>query len=114
MGKVYKPSKLVVVVGEKMSQTQNIKQKIRIDLSKLYELTDRVDESAATLLKKILNHYNISYKFIALASPDFPQTIIIQEDKEKSVYSDINSITKDCNAIELFDGYETAVACLLE
>ena len=90
---------------------RKVSEKIKIDLSNLYEIAERVDESVATLLAKILEHFNIRFKFIAVSNPDFPQTLIYAGDV-RDVNKSIEDVVKDCNIVELFDGYETAVACI--
>jgi len=89
---------------------------IKIDLSKLYGLTDRVDESSARLLKAILEYYNISVNKIYAVNPDIEQTIVLDVSSDRIDYidNDIDAVlnTLNCeNIVELFDGYETAYAC---
>jgi hypothetical protein len=98
-------------MSKSKSQTSN---PIKIDLSKLYELTDRVDESSARLLKSILKHYNISVNKIYAVNPDIEQTIVLDaSDKIEFVDNDIDTVLAECeNIVEIFDGYETAYACI--
>jgi hypothetical protein len=96
------------------SQTQ-IKIRIRIDLSKLYDLATRVDESSARLLKSILQYYNISVNKIYAINPDIEQTIVLDVSSDKIVFvdNDIDELLQECeNIVEIFDGYETAYACI--
>ena len=87
-------------------------EKIKIDLSNLYEIAERVDKSSAALLAKILEHFNIRFKALYVSNPDFPQTLIYAGDVRDAVKS-IEDVVKDCSSVvELFDGYETAVACI--
>jgi hypothetical protein len=92
------------------SQTSNLK----IDLSKLYDLATRVDESSARLLKSILQYYNIDVNEIYAINPDIEKTIVLDaSNKIEFVDNDIDAVLAECeNIVELHDGYETAYACL--
>jgi hypothetical protein len=97
-------------------QTQIPKIRIRIDLSELYALADRVDSSAAELLLGVLRHYNISADKIYAVNPDIAATIVFDVRNNKIDYIDEDIDTAlsafNCeNIVELHDGYETAYAC---
>jgi hypothetical protein len=91
-------------------------KKIRVDLSKLYWLTSRVDNSSAELLREILNYYNLKYDVIYAENPDLEQVIVLKRDNNVIGYEDIDikKVRKECKGIlvELFDGYETAFTCV--
>ena len=89
---------------------------IRINLSKLYWLTSRVDNSSAELLREILNYYNLKYDVIYAENPDLEQTIVLEKDSNIIGYKNIDTdkVKKECKGVvvELFDGYETAFTCI--
>jgi hypothetical protein len=81
-----------------------------IDLSKLYDFTEEKPKRASCeLLNFILGYYNIKAKLVASTNPDIGKTIVCKGSEDV----DIDSLLKDCEyIIELFDGYETAYACI--
>ena len=89
---------------------------IRINLSKLYWLTDNVSKSSAKLLREILNYYNLKYDTIYAENPDIEHTIILKKDAYTIEFGDVDTkkLKKECKGVivELFDGYETAFACV--
>jgi len=91
-------------------------KKIRINLSKLYWLTDRVDKSSARLLREILEYYDLDYDVIYAESPDIEQTIVLKKNADTIEFADVDTkkLRKECKGVvvELFDGYETAFACI--
>jgi hypothetical protein len=91
-------------------------RKIRINLSKLYWLTDKVSKTSARLLREILNYYNLKYDVIYAENPDIERTIVLRRDAYTIGYEDIDTkkLRKECKGIlvELFDGYETAFTCI--
>jgi hypothetical protein len=91
-------------------------RKIRINLSKLYWLTSRVDNSSAELLREIVEYYNLKYDIIYAESPDLEQVIVLKRDNNVIGYEDIDTkkLRKECKGVivELFDGYETAFTCI--
>jgi 23S rRNA A2030 N6-methylase RlmJ len=95
-------------------------RKIRIDLNKLYWLTDKVSNSSAELLRKILNYYNLNYDVIYAESPDVERTIVLKKDAYTIEFVDTSAdeirkkLKKECKEVivELFDGYETAFTCI--
>jgi hypothetical protein len=90
----------------KSNQTQN-------KIERLYELTDRIDESSVRLMKAILDYYNLKTNAIYAINPDIEKTIVLKNDVIDYEDIDIEDVLKDCDVIvELFDGYETAFACI--
>jgi hypothetical protein len=95
-------------------------KKIWINLSKLYWLTDRVDESSAKLLRKILDYYNLNYDVIYAENPDIERTITLKKGAYTIEFVDTDAdeirkkMKKECKGVlvELFDGYETAFTCV--
>ena len=88
---------------------------IRIDFAQLYELAERVDESAVSLLLKILEHYGMKPKALIGASPDVGNYYVQGIDaKDVDEAEDIERLLMDrCTVVVvLFDGYETAYACI--
>jgi c-di-AMP phosphodiesterase-like protein len=95
-------------------------KKIRIDLSKLYWLTSKVDNSSAELLREIVEYYNLKYDVIYAENPDIEHTIVLKKDEHTIEFADtpVNEVRKklkkECKGVvvELFDGYETAFTCI--
>jgi hypothetical protein len=91
-------------------------KKIRINLDKLYWLTDRVDKSSAELLREIVEYYNLKYDVIYAENPDLEQVIVLKRDNNVIGYEDIDTkkVRKECKGVivELFDGYEIAFTCI--
>ena len=102
-----------------MSQTQSQMVKevkvVRIDFAQLYELAERVDESAVSLLLKILEHYGLKPpKVLVGVSPDVGNYYVQGIDaKDVDEAEDIEKLLmgRCLTVVELFDGYETAYAC---
>jgi hypothetical protein len=99
-----------------MSKSSKFKPRIKINLSELYELADRIDSSAAELLLRVLQHYNIGADKIYAVNPDIAATIVLDVRNNKIDYIDegIDTVlaAAECeNIVELHDGYETAYAC---
>jgi hypothetical protein len=91
-------------------------KKIWINLSKLYWLTGNVSESSAKLLREILNYYNLKYDIIYAENPDIEHIVVLKKDAYTVEFGDIDTkkVKKECKGVivELFDGYETAFACV--
>jgi len=91
-------------------------RKMRINLSKLYWLTENVSKSSAKLLREILDYYNLKYDIIYAESPDLEQVVVMRKDSDVIGYENIDTkkVRKECKGtiVELFDGYETAFTCI--
>ncbi len=87
-------------------------EEIEINLIELYNLSEKPpQESAYTLLKKILEYYNIEPKFII----DYADFIELYENEKAKIITEneANELLSKCNRIVvLYDGYEVAKACI--
>ena len=94
----------------------NVGGKVRINLSKLYWLSENVSKTSARLLKHILEYYNLNYNTIYAENPDLEQTVVVRKDNDVIGYENIDTekLKEECKGtiIELFDGYETAFTCV--
>jgi hypothetical protein len=97
---------------------------VEIDLTELYEL-GHIDMTAAKLLQKILDAYNLKYETILNYSPDVGVEYYMGDEKFKEEFSEaqgwqeeekvIDEYAKQRGAIAivwLFDGYESAYALI--
>jgi histone acetyltransferase (RNA polymerase elongator complex component) len=90
---------------------------VRINLEELYMLSKGVKESAVDLLARILQYYDLKADAIYGISPDIAETLVLRGGRIEKVAESIDNIIrrefKKCRAIvELFDGYESAYACV--
>jgi len=89
------------------------KKVIRINLEELHEIS-LPEKSAVRLLAEILRFYKIEAKAIYGVNPDVEQVITLNPDGTLGyVDVDIDAELRSCEiVVELFDGYETAYACI--
>jgi hypothetical protein len=90
---------------------------VRINLEELYMLSHDVKESAVRLLARILKYYGLKADAVYGVSPDIEKTIVLRDDSLMFVDESIDAIMREkftkCRAVvELFDGYESAYACV--
>jgi hypothetical protein len=94
-------------------------KRIRIyDVAELYDIAPMPSETAAHLLRKILEHYKLDGRVrgdvIYGKSPDVGTYVLKVDTGEVLHYRlDIENELRDCpTVVELWDGYEFAWACL--
>ena len=90
-----------------------MQRRIKINLEELYDIS-YPEESAVRLLAEILRFYKIKAKAIYGINPDVEKVFTLNPDGTLGyVDVDIDVVLRDCEiVVELFDGYETAYACV--
>jgi hypothetical protein len=99
---------------------------VKIDLQGLYRL-GHIDITAADLLHRILDAYNLDYELLVNCSPDVGCDYFVDDEEFKEEFSEAQGWQEDERVIEeyaikrkavavveLFDGYEWAAAVVYE